>query len=91
LESELERDKVVLQINTQLDTCLKRVIEDLAEKEGRRADKKIIENFMNSYSKDTKNLSFRILDELLIKEQRNPYIKDFDERNIFKVNFCMCC
>ena len=49
IENTEERDEVIRIITKQIDDCLKTVIEDLAEKEGRRADKKIIENLMNSY------------------------------------------
>ena len=49
IENTEERDEVIRIITKQIDDCLKKVIEDLAEKEGRRADKKIIENLMNSY------------------------------------------
>lgn len=44
------------------------VLEELTEKEGRKADKKVIDNLMAIYGKDIILLSFRILDELLSKE-----------------------
>jgi hypothetical protein len=45
-------------------------MEQLAEREGKKDDKKTIDTFMQLYGKDTRALTFRILDELLIKESR---------------------
>ena len=45
-------------------------MEQYAEKEGKKNDRKTIDFFMQQYGKDAKLLCFRILDELLIKESR---------------------
>jgi len=44
------------------------VIEQLAEREGKKGDTRTIDLLMDQYGKETKLLTFRILDELLIKE-----------------------
>lgn len=47
------------------------VMQDHTEKEGKKAEKKTVDNFMQIFGKDIILLSFRILDELLSKERRN--------------------
>lgn len=54
-----------------------KVLEALAEKEGKRGDRKTIEIFSNQYSKDSTMLAFKILYELLAKEQRHFKVTDF--------------
>jgi hypothetical protein len=49
---------------------VKIVIEALAEKENKKGDIKVLENLTNQYSNEIKQLTFRILDELLQKELR---------------------
>jgi hypothetical protein len=51
-----------------IDSNLMLVVEALAEKEGRKGDKKTIDNMMMIYGKESRLLAFRILDELLLKE-----------------------
>jgi hypothetical protein len=46
------------------------VIQLLAEREGKKDDKNLQDAFYQQYGNDTKLLTFRILDELLIKEYR---------------------
>lgn len=69
------------------------VLDELTEKEGKKADKKVIDNFMSIYGKDIILLSFRILDELLSKEQRNSRIQDFSKiltKDIFLKSVFVC-
>lgn len=67
-KSDEERKSVAQVVSAIVDGSLRRVIETLAEKEGRKGDKKTIENLMQIYGRDTRLLAFRILDELLLKE-----------------------
>lgn len=67
LPSEEERIEVAKSVKSQLENCLQLILQELTEKEGRR-DKKVYENFMQIYGRDIILLSFRILDELLLKE-----------------------
>jgi hypothetical protein len=53
-----------------IDFNLHIIIEALADKENRKNDIKAIETLMQIHGKDARLLSFRILDELLLKEQR---------------------
>lgn len=46
-------------------------MEQLAEKEGKKGNKQTIEIYMGMYGRDSRILTFRILDELLIKESRS--------------------
>ena len=69
------------------------VIEALAEKEGRKGDKKTIDNLMQIYGKESRLLAFRILDELLLKEQRNSMVQDFSKiifKDIFLKSVLIC-
>jgi retinoblastoma-associated protein len=71
------------------------VIEALAEKEGRKGDKKTIDNMMQIYGKESRLLAFRILDELLLKEQRNSttIVQDFSKiifKDIFLKSVLIC-
>lgn len=45
-----------------------KVLEALAEKEGKKGDRKTLEIFSNQYSKDSTYLAFKILSDLLAKE-----------------------
>lgn len=69
------------------------VIKELTEKEGRKDDKKVIDNFMSIYGKDIILLSFRILDELLSKEQKTSRMQDFSKiliKEIFLKSVFVC-
>ena len=60
----------MVEIRDKFSRYLNTVIEALAEKEGSKDNKKMIESFIGVYGNKTKTLSFRILDELLFKEQK---------------------
>lgn len=47
------------------------IIEVLAEREGKKNDKRTIDTFMSLYGRDARTLTFRILDELLSKEVKS--------------------
>lgn len=46
-------------------------MEQLAEKENKKGDKKTIDFFATHYGKEIKLLVFRIIDELMLKESQN--------------------
>lgn len=53
----------------------------------------MIESFLNIYGTKTKTLSFRILDELLFKEQKTSQMKDFSKimsKDIFLKSIFAC-
>ena len=56
-----------------IDRNLTLVLEQLAEREGKKGDLNTIRIMHDQYGKDLKRLTFRILDELLIKEQRSGF------------------
>jgi retinoblastoma-associated protein len=71
------------------------VIEALADKEGRKNDKITIEKFMQIHGRESRILTFRILDELLLKEQRNSLnpAQDFSSfffKDIFLKSVLIC-
>lgn len=74
---EEERQRICKFVSETFAKTLYRVLEALAEKEGKRGDAKMIEIFANQYSKDSTLLSFKILFELLAKEQRHFQSTDF--------------
>ena len=95
LASEEERMQVATLVNEILNSNLQQVIEALAEKEGRKGDKKAIDNMMHLYGRDARVLSFRILDELLKKEQLTNKMAPLDfpkimTREIFLKSLLVC-
>ena len=55
-------------MSNMIDKNLTLVLEQLAEREGKKGDLNTIRIMHDQYGKDLKKLTFRILDELLIKE-----------------------
>jgi hypothetical protein len=53
-----------------LNDNLRKVFEALAEKEGKRGDARTIEHFTATHGRDALLLTFRIMDDLLLKEHR---------------------
>jgi len=66
----LERLEVATFVRTTIDSTLRCVIDQLAEREGKKGDKKTIDYLLTTYGRDARLLTYRILDEMLIKEQR---------------------
>lgn len=66
--NEEEKRQITEKVNSTFEDVIKRVIEALVEKEGRKDDQKAVEKLMQIYGKEIRLLSFRILDELLMKE-----------------------
>ena len=68
LPNDNERVKVANFIASTLKSCASRVIEYMAEKEGKKGDAVLIEMLMRQHGQDAIMLSHRILDEMMIKE-----------------------
>ncbi len=66
-----ERKTVALTISNTFSTAIQRVMEKMAQLEGKGTDSKIIEALMTMHGKDMLILSHRILDELMIKEYKS--------------------
>lgn len=68
LPNDNERVKVANFIASTFKSCASRVIEYMAEKEGKKGDAVMIEMLMRQHGQDAIMLSHRILDEMMIKE-----------------------
>jgi len=65
---EEERVKVAKFISFTVQQNLNLILEALAEKEGKKGDKKTMDLLMYQYGRDSILLTHRILDELMIRE-----------------------
>jgi hypothetical protein len=69
------------------------VIDQLAEREGKKGDRRTIEFLEAHYGRDARILAYRILDELLIKEQIISKTVDFSSiltKEIFLKSVLVC-
>ena len=85
--------KIVTAIRDNFEKWLTLVCTSLVEKEGQPDNQKMIESFVQMYGSNTKRLSFRILDELLSKEQKATQMKDFTQiikKEIFQKSVFVC-
>ena len=71
-----DRLKVQKFVADTLDNSLKIVLEAIAAKEGKQGDQKMIEILMKQHGKDSLLLTYRIMDELMMKEFRIHSLKD---------------
>lgn len=65
-----QREPIAKYVSEQIDQSVKSFLNFLAQKENARTDQRVLDTYMVQYGKSTRLLTFRILDELLIKEQR---------------------
>ena len=93
LKTDEEKKVIANQVRISLEKDIETIIESLLDKEGKRNDKRTLEHYNSFYGKDMKLLSFRVLDELLIKEQKTSRISDFTKiltKDIFLKSVLMC-
>jgi retinoblastoma-associated protein len=90
---EEEKNEIAQNVVKCINDSLLHVIETLAEKEQRKGDRKTIDFMLQQYGSDCRLLTFRILDELLVKEQKASKILDFShilKKEIFIKSVFVC-
>ena len=66
-----EREEIAKKVSKLIQDSIRKIFEALAEKEGKRIDAKTIQHFTSTWGKEAIILTFRIMDDLLIKEYTN--------------------
>ena len=68
--SQEKREALAKNVSEIINSSLQNIFESLSEKEGKKNDSKTIDHFAKYYGRDAVLLTFRILDDLMIKECR---------------------